>query len=71
MSERDLFLRMVHHLNEAAMCMRGMAQSRKDIRWLATAGVMDECVKKVKKLMVAPSISRLAVLANGFGRGNN
>lgn len=68
MTERDLYLRMISHLGEVATCARGMAQSRKDIRWMAVAGILDELVSRVKKLMVRPGVSRMLILPSGYGR---
>ena len=54
LSEREIYLRMINHLEQLHTLARGMAQSRKDPRWLAVAGVYDKNKFMVKTLMMKP-----------------
>lgn len=67
MTEREIFLQMIDHLQRLHTLARGMAQSRKDIRWLAIAGIYEESLNNVKKLMIAPSVARTLILPGRFG----
>jgi hypothetical protein len=50
MSEAELFLRSVDHLQSAATCFRGIAAHRKDARWLLPVRILDQVVDRVKRL---------------------
>ena len=59
LTERDLFLWLLDSLGKAKDCSRGLAQSRKDIRWLQVASLLErtrENVIKLKDKGSAPSI---------------
>lgn len=54
MSERDLFLMLTEYLGNCSDLARGLAHSRKDLRWLAVSGILLEVQDNVKKLMNKP-----------------
>lgn len=51
LSERELYIRLIDHLGHCHTIARGLAQSRKDIRFLAIAGIFEESKVKVTALM--------------------
>lgn len=55
MSERDCFLHLIEHIGQARASANGLAQLRKDVRWLAICGIFDEMKQKVEILMVKPN----------------
>lgn len=54
LSEREIFLRMMNHLDELHTLARGMAQSRKQQDWLIVAGFYERNKQMVKQLMMKP-----------------
>lgn len=56
-SEGELVAKMLHHLNEAAQCAKGIAQLRKDTRWFGFAQVLVTVLDNVKLLYNARGLS--------------
>lgn len=54
-TERELFARLLSDLGNARDAARGLAHSRKDMRWLAVAGIFDEIKEKAALLMNRPN----------------
>lgn len=52
MSERELFQRAIHHIQNLRDCYRGLALKRGDERWLVPARFMEELEDRTKRLMV-------------------
>ena len=53
LSERDLFARAIHSIQNLRDCYRGLALSRNDERWLVPARMMEQLEDNTKRLMVA------------------
>ena len=53
LSERDLFVRAIHHIQNLRDCYRGLALNRGDERWLVPARMMEQLEDNTKRLMVA------------------
>ncbi len=53
-TERELFARLLSDLGNARDAARGLAHSRKDLRFLAIAGLFDEIREKSALLMHKP-----------------
>jgi hypothetical protein len=53
LSERDLYARMIHYIQNLRDCYRGMSLSRGDERWLVPARMMEQLEDSTKRLMVA------------------
>lgn len=54
MSERDCYLHLMEHIGQARAAANGLAQLRKDVRWLAVCGIFDEMKEKVQLLATKP-----------------
>lgn len=54
MSERDCFLMLIDSIGNARNCANGIAQLRKDIRWVAITKILDEMKDKVELLHKKP-----------------
>lgn len=54
MSEREMHLQMMNHLDKLHTLARGMAISRKDMRWMAVANLYARNKEQVKALMLKP-----------------
>lgn len=50
-TEPELYARAIDHLQAACNCFRGLAQMRKDMRWLMVVRAMDEMIDRVRRLM--------------------
>lgn len=57
LSEVDLFKLLMHHVNEAAACATGIAQLRKDARWMGISNAFIQIRESIKSLAVGPSLS--------------
>jgi hypothetical protein len=53
-TERELFSRLLHDLGNCHTDARGLAALRKDLRWLAVAGLFEELREKATLLMTKP-----------------
>jgi hypothetical protein len=51
MSERECFHRALYHLNGLKACMSGLANSRKDMRWLIPVRICNQIEDSIKKLI--------------------
>jgi len=52
LSERELFQLCLQHIGGLKGALRGLAASRKDIRWLVPVRLLDRMEDHVKKLIV-------------------
>ena len=55
MSERDCLLHFVEHMGQARASLNGLAQLRKDMRYLALCGIIDEIREKATLLANKPA----------------
>lgn len=51
LSERELFHRCLYHLNGLKACLSGIANNRKDIRWLVPVRICNKIEDSIKKLI--------------------
>ncbi len=54
-TERECFARLLYDLGNATTAAKGMAYLRKDVRWLAIAGIFEEIQGKATILMNKPT----------------
>lgn len=49
MTERECFARMIDHLNAAMNCARGLAQLRRDMKWLIAVRNLEHIQDQVRQ----------------------
>lgn len=49
LTERECFARSIDHMQSAINCFRGLAQLRKDMKWLLAVRNMEKMIDQVKR----------------------
>lgn len=55
MSERDCFLHAIEHCGQMRAAINGLAHLRKDMRYLAVCGILDEIKQNLELLYTKPA----------------